>query len=94
MGNCGLLRAVSDIRKNYTLFLIEKLSSLASKIKHNNPRIGIVNIDTIQVNFDFSLFGLWGHTYFAQEDVVLNDIHSLLNENREPSKRSYPYPSC
>jgi len=97
----NIAKAYPMLSDKTTLYVSPKdFAVWTSKIKHNYPRIGVVTpvnvvdkIDTIQVNFDFSLLGLLGHTYFAQEGVILNDMYSLINESRKPSNKSYLVPS-
>ena len=92
----NIAKAYPMLSDKTTLYVSPKdVAVWFSKVKHHHPRIGVVkpvnvvdSIDTIQVNFDFSLLGLLGHTYFAQEGIILNDMYSLLNENRTPDNKS------
>ncbi len=87
-------KAYTKISDRTTLYVSPKDKAVwMSRIKHNHPRAGVVypvsvikDIDTILVNFDFSLFAL-GHSYFAEEDRILKDIKRLLRKNSSPSSR-------
>jgi len=87
-------KAYTMISDRTTLYVSPKDKAVwMSKVKHNYSRAGVVypvsiikDIDTILVNFDFSLFAL-GHSYFAEEERILKDIKRLLRKNSSPNNR-------
>ncbi len=82
------------ISERKTLYVSEKDNAVeASSWLHQYPRAGftppvttVYGIDTIEVkNIDLTILG---HSYFAEAEAVLYDMHSLLSNNLPPEQRA------
>ncbi len=84
----------SAMAKRTTLYISSKdLALKASELLHEYPRAGffppitiIPGIDTIKVSgIDLTILG---HSYIAEAAPVLNDMHQLLQSDRDPGDRA------
>jgi pimeloyl-ACP methyl ester carboxylesterase len=71
----------------------------ASQVVHSGPRAGyfkpytvVKDVDTVAVpNFNVDLLG---HSYYAEAEALLYDIHSLMRHNEEPGQRQRIRPAA